>query len=159
LPLSNFSGDNIMELNSDFKEFLELLNKHSVEYMVVGGFALAFHGAPRYTGDIDIWVRSDPENANLLIQALKEFGFSLPELTADDFCVADQIVQLGLPPVRIDLLTSISGVTWSEAFPAITREMFQEVLIPFIGKTAYLKNKRASGRPKDLADLDALNDL
>lgn len=148
-----------MELNKDFKEFLELLNKHHVDYMVVGGFALAFHGAPRYTGDIDIWIRSSKENADLLIKALCEFGFALPELTAADFCKPDQIVQLGLPPVRIDILTSISGVSWSEACPGITREKFQNTLIPFIGKEAYLKNKRASGRPKDLADLDALDEL
>lgn len=148
-----------MELNKDFKEFLELLNKHDVDYMVVGGFALAFHGAPRYTGDIDIWIRSDRGNADLLIQALHEFGFALPKLTAEDFCEPDQIVQLGLPPVRIDLLTSISGVTWSEAYPRIERESFQGILIPFIGKTAYLKNKQASGRPKDLADIDALDEL
>ncbi|MEX2606237.1 MAG: nucleotidyltransferase [Kiritimatiellia bacterium] len=148
-----------MELNKDFKEFLELLNKHDVDYMVVGGFALAFHGAPRYTGDIDIWIRSDQENADLLIQALHEFGFSLPDLTAEDFCEPDQIVQLGLPPVRIDLLTSISGVTWTEAYSDIMREMFQGIHIPFIGKKAYLKNKHASGRPKDLADIDSLDEL
>ena len=111
-----------MELNRDFKEFLELLNKHTVDYMVVGGFAL-------------------------------------PDLTAADFCEPDQVVQLGLPPVRIDILTSISGVSWSEAYPDIIREIFQNVPIPFIGKEAYLKNKRASGRPKDLADIDALDEL
>lgn len=148
-----------MELNKDFKEFLELLNKHTVDYMVVGGFALAFHGAPRYTGDIDIWIRSSKENADLLISALSEFGFALPDLTSADFCEPDQVVQLGLPPVRIDILTSISGVTWDEAFPLITREVFQNTDIPFIGKEAYLKNKRASGRPKDLADIDALDAL
>jgi len=115
-----------MELNKDFKEFLDLLNKHQVDYMVVGGFALAFHGAPRYTGDIDIWIRSSKENADLLLNALGAFGFALPELTAADFCEPDQIVQLGLPPVRIDLLTSISGVTWSEAFPGIRRFLLLE---------------------------------
>ena len=148
-----------MELNKDFKEFLELLNKHHVDYMVVGGFALAFHGAPRYTGDIDIWIRSNRQNADSLIKALNDFGFNLPNLKAEDFCEPDQIVQLGLPPVRIDILTSISGVSWDEAFPGMIREVFQETRIPFIGKEAYLKNKHSSGRPKDIADIDAMGEL
>jgi hypothetical protein len=104
-----------MEVQKDFKEFLALLNAHEVDFMIVGGYALAFHGAPRYTGDIDVFVKPDRKNAQRIIKVLKEFGFSSLELSIDDFQNEDNVVQLGLPPVRIDIITSISGVSWEQA--------------------------------------------
>ena len=104
-----------MEVQEDFREFLALLNVNEVEFMIVGGYALAFHGAPRFTGDIDIFVKPDQQNARQIIKALVEFGFSSLELSVDDFQNEDNVIQLGLPPVRIDILTSISGVSWKQA--------------------------------------------
>jgi len=104
-----------MEIQQDFKELLELFNAHKVEYMIVGGYALAFHGAPRYTGDIDILVKPDQENALRILSALEEFGFGSVGLEKSDFISQDKIVQLGVPPVRVDIITTISGITWEEA--------------------------------------------
>ena len=104
-----------MEVQEDFKEFLALLNAHEVDFMVVGGYALAFHGAPRYTGDIDVFIKPDSNNAQRILNVLEESGFSSLELSIDDFKKEDSVVQLGLPPVRIDIITSISGVTWEQA--------------------------------------------
>ena len=104
-----------MEVQKDFKEFLALLNVHEVDFMIVGGYALAYHGAPRYTGDIDVFVKPDRKNAQRIIKVLEEFGFSSLDLSIDDFQNEDNVVQLGLPPVRIDIITSISGVSWEQA--------------------------------------------
>src|SRR5512136_2207304 len=104
-----------MELQKDFEDLCESLNGRDVSYLIVGGYALAFHGAPRYTGDIDIFVRPHPENAQRVIRALAAFGFQFPNLTVEDFQNPDKVVQLGVPPVRIDLITSLTGVSWEEA--------------------------------------------
>src|SRR5512136_1334789 len=104
-----------MEIQPDFRELLALLNEHKVEYLIIGGYALAFHGAPRYTGDIDILVRPHPDNAGCILRALASFGFQFPTLTTEDFENLNRVVQLGVPPVRIDLVTSITGVSWEEA--------------------------------------------
>ena len=104
-----------MEVQSDFRDMLVLLNEHNVEYLIVGGYALAFHGAPRFTGDIDIFLRPHPDNAKRVLDALAAFGFSFLNLTEKDFQHPNKVVQLGVPPVRIDLLTSISGVSWEAA--------------------------------------------
>src|SRR3989339_809438 len=109
------SGVNSMDLPNDFKELLELFNKHRVEYLIVGGYALAFHGAPRLTGDIDLFVRPTSENAEWILAALDEFGFGSLNLSKDDFTTPGMVVQLGVPPVRIDIITRVSGVSWEKA--------------------------------------------
>lgn len=147
-----------MEVQPDFRDLLALLNEHQVKYLIVGGYALAFHGAPRYTGDIDIFVRPHPENAQRVIQALAQFGFCLSSLTADDFQSPNKVVQLGVPPVRIDLMTSLSGVTWDDAYASRETGDFGDVSVAYLGRQEYLRNKRAAGRRKDLADIEALGE-
>ncbi len=147
-----------MEVQSDFRELLALLNEHGVEYLVVGGYALAFHGAPRFTGDIDLLVCRSPENARRLLAALAAFGFSFPNLTAKDFQKPDWIVQLGVPPVRVDLLTSIAGVTWEEAEATKAPGTFGDVNVNYIGREQFIASKRAAARKKDLADIEALGE-
>ena len=147
-----------METQKDFKELLELLNKHNVAFMIVGGYALAFHGAPRYTGDIDIYVRADHDNATRIIAALKEFGFGFLGLTTKDFDTTNKVTQLGVPPVRIDILTSISGVTWNEAILNQCTGVYGDTPVLYLGKKEFITNKRATGRHKDLADIEALSE-
>ena len=145
-----------MEIQQDFKDLLELFNAHKVEYIIVGGYALAFHGAPRYTGDIDIFVKPDDKNAAHIMSSLKEFGFGSVGLVAQDFDKPGQVVQLGVPPVRIDIITSITGVSWDEAFSHRIPGKYGEVQVHYIGYEEFIRNKRAIGRKKDLADLEAL---
>ena len=147
-----------MDAQPDFKELLELFNSHGVEYLVVGAYALAFHGAPRNTGDIDLLVQIHPENAVKIVSALQAFGFGALGLKVEDFLQPDQVVQLGVPPVRVDILTSISGVTWEEAHAGRTPGRYGDVPVNFIGKNEYIKNKRATGRKKDAADIEALGE-
>ena len=147
-----------MEVQKDFREFLALLNEHEVKFIIVGGYALAFHGAPRFTGDIDVYVKPDQENAERILNALADFGFSSLDITIDDFQNQDSVIQLGLPPVRIDLITSISGVTWEEADTSKEPGLFGDVSVSYIGKEQFIINKRASGRKKDLADLESLGE-
>ncbi|MBN1546363.1 MAG: hypothetical protein JW902_06865 [Syntrophaceae bacterium] len=145
-----------MEIQSDFKELFEYFNAHDVLYVIVGSYALAFHGAPRYTGDIDIYVKPDKENAIKIIKALADFGFGAVELDVSDFASEDKVVQLGVSPVRVDILTSISGVDWATAFNGSEDGYYGNVPVKFIGRSEFILNKRASGRKKDLADLEAL---
>ena len=147
-----------MEAQKDFEELLELLNGNAVEFLVVGAYALAFHGAPRFTGDIDLYIRPTRDNAERMLRALVAFGFRSPDLSAEDFMKPDQVVQLGVPPVRVDLLTSISGVTWEEAESGKAGGVYGEVPVFFLGRDHYIRNKRAIGRKKDLADLEALGE-
>ncbi len=147
-----------MEVQPDFRELLALLNDNNVEYLIIGGYALAFHGAPRYTGDIDLFIRPDPANAQRVIKALVAFGFSFPNLTADDFQNPNKIVQLGVPPVRVDLITSLTGVSWEEASASKEPGFFGDVPVHYIGREQYIANKRATGRRKDLADIEALGE-
>jgi len=147
-----------MEIQEDFKELLELLNAHKVEYLIVGGYALAFHGAPRYTGDIDIFVKPDERNAQRVLAALDEFGFGSVGLQADDFVQPEKVIQLGLPPVRVDLVTSISGVSWEDAFSGRAEGKYSNLKVFYIGREQFILNKRAIGRKKDLADLEALGE-
>lgn len=147
-----------MEVRQDFKELLELLNAHGVDYVIVGGYALAFHGAPRYTGDIDILLRSDGDNALRVMAALKDFGFGSVGLDPADFQRPERVVQLGFPPLRIDLMTSISGVQWDEVVSGRARGTYGPVEVNYIGRRELIKNKRASGRTKDLADAEALEE-
>ena len=147
-----------MEVQQDFKELLALLNKHEVEYLIVGAYALAFHGVPRFTGDLDVLVEPVPSNATKLMQALDEFGFGSTGLTAADFEQEGQVIQLGFPPVRIDILTSITGVSWDEARSSSVEGLLGNVTVRYIGKEAFVTNKRALGRKKDLADLEAVGE-
>ena len=143
-------------LNQDFREFVQLLNDSGVRYLVVGGYAVAVHGHPRYTKDIDIWVAPDPENAAKLINAIDRFGFGSFGLTADDFSDPDQVVQLGNPPNRIDLLTGLSGVKFGSCYAARLEVVIDDLPVSFIDLANLRKNKRASGRAQDLADLESL---
>ena len=147
-----------MELQKDFKEFFECLNARRVEYLIVGSYALAFHGSPRFTGDIDVYVKPDRINADKIISALDDFGFGAIGLTPEDFMSSDKVVQLGYSPIRIDIMTSISGVDWEEASKGAVEGDYGSVPVKFIGRREFVLNKRASGRKKDLADLEALGE-
>lgn len=140
----------------DFKEFVELLIKNKAEYLIVGGYAVGVHGHPRYTGDLDIWLNTTPENANRILISVNEFGFSSYGLTEEDFIKEGNVVQLGYPPLRIDLLTHIDGVTFEECYKNRTEIEIEGILVNFIGYEDLLKNKRKSGRHKDLDDLENL---
>lgn len=142
-------------LNSDFKEFAELLNANGVEYLVVGGYALAAHGHPRYTGDIDFWVSNEAANIERLLNTLQAFGFGSLGLSANDFD-ADTVIQLGKPPRRIDLLTGIDGVDFAGCWSRRERVTIDGLVLNLIGLDDFKANKRAAGRLKDLADLEAL---
>ncbi|MHC4638379.1 MAG: nucleotidyl transferase AbiEii/AbiGii toxin family protein [Planctomycetota bacterium] len=145
-----------MEIQKDFKELLELFNAHKVEYLIVGGYALAFHGAPRFTGDIDLLVKPDSENAKRILTALAEFGFGSLELSEADFTVSQRVVQLGVPPVRIDIMTSLTGILWEKAIAGKVPGNYGQTTVHFIGKEDLIANKKVLGRKKDLADLEAL---
>jgi len=147
-----------VDVQKDFKELLELLNAHAVEYLVVGGYALAFHGAPRFTGDIDLFVKPDPENAQRLLAALADFGFGSLKLSVEDFSQPDKVVQLGVPPVRVDFVTSITGVSWEQASSGRVAGTYGDVPVRYIGRDEFVANKRACGRKKDLADVEALGE-
>jgi hypothetical protein len=145
-----------MALSKDWREFLELLNSRGVDYVIVGAQSLAFHGRPRYTGDLDILVRPTPENARLLVDLLKQFGFAHSGFKETDFIEPEQMIQLGRAPNRIDLLSSISGVNTDEAFASRVSAELDCIPVFILGKDALIQNKRAVGRPQDLADLDIL---
>jgi len=145
-----------MKLHKDVHEFVELCVSLKVEFLLVGGYALAFHGAPRFTEDIDLMVLVSPENADKLFEALNIFGFGNAGISREDFLEPDQVIQLGRAPNRIDILTGISGVTWEEAWASRTPVSLDGLQIQAIGKTELLRNKQATGRPQDLADVARL---
>ena len=147
-----------MEMHKDFKELLELFNAHKVDYLIVGGYALAFHGAPRFTGDIDILVKPDTENSKRVLAALDEFGFGSLGLSEADFTLPENVIQLGIPPVRIDIMTSLTGVSWENARLSRAAGRYDDTPVYFIGKKDLVANKKALGRQKDLADLEALGE-
>ena len=145
-----------MDVQPDFRDLLALFNAHKVEYVVVGAYALAFHGAPRFTGDLDVLVRPGVRNGRRIVAALAEFGFTSVGLTADDFKRADRVVQLGVAPVRIDLVTSLTGVSWKEVAAGCKPGKYGNLRVRYLGKREFIRNKRAIGRTKDLADIEAL---
>ncbi len=147
-----------MEIRNDFKELLELFNKHKVEYLIVGGYALAFHGAPRFTQDIDLFVRPTGENAERVLLALNEFGFGSINLSKEDFTTPGMIVQFGVAPVRIDVVTSVSGVSWEKADAGKVAGFYADTPVFFIGREDFITNKRTTGRAKDTADIEALGE-
>lgn len=145
-----------MDLDRDFSEFLQLFLVHDVRFLVVGGYALAAHGLPRATGDLDTWIWIDDANAASVTEALRDFGFRDLDLSPEDFNKPDSVVQLGFPPHRIDILTEIDGVFFE---PAWERRVVIEIggmPIPFIGREDLIANKSASGRLQDLADVARL---
>lgn len=143
-------------LNQDFKEFIQSLNDNHVHYLVVGGYAVALHGHPRYTKDIDIWIEMNLENATNLVKALEQFGLGSLGLKEEDFLVPGQVVQLGQPPNRIDLLCTVSGVDFVTCYESRVTVEVDNVLVSFIDLDNLRKNKAASGRHQDLADLENL---
>ena len=142
--------------NQDFKEFIASLNDNQVRYLVVGGYAVALHGHPRYTKDLDIWVEHSHENAQALIKALAQFRMGSLGLSEEDFLVPDQVVQIGFPPNRIDILVSISGVEFPECFDRRVEVLLDGVNVHFIDLEHLKQNKKASGRLQDLADVENL---
>lgn len=143
-------------LSKDFKEFIELLNGHNVRYLVVGGYAVAFHGYPRYTKDLDVWIELSPENADNIIKALEEFGFGSLGLKSEDFLETDQIIQLGYPPNRIDILTTLKEIKFEDCYKARVEVDIQGLKINFIDPENLKYNKRVTGRPQDVADAENL---
>lgn len=143
-------------LSKDFKEFIELLNDNKVRYLVVGGYAVAFHGYPRYTKDLDVWIELSQENADKIIKALDDFGFGSMGLKPEDFLENDQIIQLGYPPNRIDILTSLKILKFENCFSQRVVVEFEGLKINFIDLENLKQNKRATGRPQDLADAENL---
>jgi phage replication-related protein YjqB (UPF0714/DUF867 family) len=143
-------------LSKDFKEFIELLNENEVRYLVVGGYAVAFHGYPRYTKNLDVWIEMSPKNANKIVSALKKFGFGSLDLKTDDFLESDQVVQLGSPPNRIDILTALKGIQFEACYQARVEVEIQGLTVAFVDLESLKKNKKATGRPQDLADAENL---
>ena len=143
-------------LSKDFKEFIESLNVHNVRYLVVGGYAVAFHGYPRYTKDLDVWIELSSKNAANVVKALEEFGFGSLGIKPEDFLEGDQIIQLGYPPNRIDILTTLKKVSFEDCYKKRIQIEIQGVKINFIDLENLKKNKRSTGRPQDLADAENL---
>jgi predicted nucleotidyltransferase len=142
-----------MTLAKDFEDFIALLNKYRVKYMVVGGYALAFHGKPRYTGDIDIWISISEHNAAQLLKVIDDFGMSSLGFTKDDFLEEGYISQIGRPPLRIDILNTIDGVEFENAYKSMLELDIDGLRVAYIGLADFVKNKQASGRKKDLVDV------
>ncbi len=145
-----------MELAPDFDEFIGSLNAHGVEFIVVGAYALAFHGAPRFTGDLDILIRPSLDNSTRLLAALEAFGFPVPDLRPEMIADPRRMLQMGVPPVQIHVMSAISGVGWEDAWSDCVTGPLGDHSVRFLGRDTFLRNKRAAGRPKDLADIDAL---
>ncbi len=145
-----------MEFNNDFRDLLLLFNEHRVEYVIVGAYAMAHHGAPRYTGGLDIMVRISPDNAERILAALDAFGFGDVGLTAEDFLSPGRVAQLGYPPWRIDLLNTVTGVPSDEIFRNREAGTYTDVPTHYIDMESLLRNKEATGRPKDLGDIPVL---
>lgn len=145
-----------MEVARDFEEFFASCNRHNVQYLIVGGYALALHARPRFTGDMDVFVASTETNARRVLQALAEFGFELSPLTWRDLAVPGKVVQLGYPPLRIDIITTIDGVSFVDAWSRRFESHYGNQPVHFISKDDLIANKRASGRKQDLLDLDSL---
>src|SRR5262245_17373220 len=145
-----------MELAPDFDEFIASLTAHGVEFVVVGAYALAFHGAPRFTGDLDILVRPSLDNAARVLEALDAFGFPVPDLSPEAIADRRRMLQMGVPPVQIHVMSAISRVEWDEVWSDRVEGLLGRTRVSFLGRDTFLRNKRAAGRPKDLADIDAL---
>lgn len=145
-----------MPLHKDLREFIESFNCNKVEYLIVGAFAVAWHGHPRFTADIDFFVRATPDNADAILAALRDSGFGSLQITREDLCEPGQILQLGATPNRIDILTSFSGVDFAVAWENRVPGTIDKIPVFYIGRDDLLANKESTGRPKDLGDADEL---
>lgn len=144
-----------MNIHPDFRDFIKSLQDSNVNFLIVGAYALARHGAPRFTGDLDVWIKPDADNAHALLTALQNFGFSSLKITEEDI-LSGQTIQLGYPPVRIDLLTKLTGLATDEIWDGKVEGSFGDLTVYYLGKECLIKNKRAIGRNKDLADIDSI---
>jgi hypothetical protein len=146
-----------MMLSDDFEDFLKLLNQYQVQYLIVGGYAMAFHGKPRFTGDLDVWINVSEHNAFKMVSVIDDFGFASLGFTAEDFVKPNLINQIGYPPLRIDILTSIDGVEFEEAYSVkLEIQLDEGTKVYYIGLDELIKNKKASGRKIDIADVSDL---
>ena len=145
-----------MQLPDDFKEFLKLLNDHQVNYLLIGGYAVGIYGYPRATGDLDIWVSNDAENAKKLAAVVREFGFDSPEVKPELFYNSDRIFRMGMPPIRIELFASITGLDFDECFPLRVIKKVSNLEVVVIDLQNLIKNKKMVGRHKDLDDIEKL---
>ena len=143
-------------MNQDFVDLLRAFAAAEVRFLIVGAYALAVHGRPRATGDLDVWVDATPANAPRIMRALAEFGAPASQVAESDFAKPGTIYQIGLPPVRIDLLTELTGLSFEDAWPHRVQQTFGDVEADFIGKTEFIRNKRATGRTRDLSDVEGL---
>lgn len=143
-------------MNPDFIDLLRAFAAAEVRFLIVGAYALAVHGRPRATGDLDLFVEPSAPNAHRVLDALTTFGAPLQGVTAADFAAPGIVFQVGVPPRRIDILTELTGITFEEAWASRTRSAFGPLEVDFIGRDAFIRNKRATGRPQDLADIEAL---
>lgn len=146
----------MLDLHQDFREFVELLNIHEVEYLVVGGYAVAYYGHPRFTGDIDFWIAISAENAKKVIQVLHDFGLSASGLQQPDLMQENIVIQLGYEPVRIDILTSVTGLSFDDCFSRSIKADLEGLLVNFVHLNDLKINKASTGRVKDLGDLEYL---
>jgi hypothetical protein len=145
-----------IELPGDFREFLKLLKEQGVKYLLIGGYAVGYHGYPRATNDMDIWIAIHPDNARRMVKALREFGFDLPELIPDLFLQEGKIVRMGNPPMRLEITTRVSGVEFDECYASRVVDVLDGVEVAIIDLRHLKLNKKAAGRLKDLADLENL---
>ncbi|MQA30527.1 MAG: hypothetical protein GEU82_11950 [Luteitalea sp.] len=143
-------------MNPDFTDLLRAFAAADVRFLVVGAYALSVHGRPRATGDLDVWIEPTSANAARVVSALTEFGAPVADITEADLASAGVTYQIGVPPGRIDILTELTGLTFSDAWPDRVRRRFGDIDVDFIGREAFIRNKRATGRTKDLADIEAL---
>lgn len=146
-------------LNEDYKEMLQLLSEEDVKFIVVGAYALAAHGFPRATGDIDIWIEPEINNVKKVMNVLKRFGCPLFELTIDDLLIKGTVFQIGVAPRRIDIITSIDGVEFSEAWDDCVKVQVEGIQIPILSLDKLIKNKESTGREKDALDLKNLKKI
>jgi hypothetical protein len=143
-------------MNPDFVDLLRAFVAADVRFLIVGAYALALHGRPRATGDLDVWIEATPENAQRVMRALAAFGAPLAEVSDADFACAGVTYQIGIPPGRIDILTELTGITFAEAWTDRLRRPFGDVAVDFIGRASFIRNKRATGRPRDLGDIEGM---
>lgn len=148
-----------MKVEKDFREFIALLNRHDVRYLIIGGFAYSFYAEPRYTKDIDILIEQSVGNSKKILKALKDFGFTDVDLTEKDFMESGQVIQLGVAPVRIDILTSIKGMDFLSFWDNRVVGRYGDIDVFFISKKDLIRCKRASGRKQDLADIEKLENI
>ena len=146
-----------IELPLDFKEFLKLLNEKGVRYLLIGGYAVGYHGYPRATNDMDVWIAIHPDNAQKIVEVLKEFGFDHPELTPKLFLQENKIIRMGNPPMRLEISTGISGVEFEECYASRIVDTLDGMQVSIIDLPHLKANKKAAGRLKDLADLENLS--